>query len=231
VTITGNLKYDLPLPQTGVEEHRRTLGLSPGRPVFVAGSTGRGEEKLVLQSFEHARRTRPDLLLVLAPRHPERIGDVDRLIRERGFEIARRSTHEPCSGRVDVLLVDTVGELAALYQVATVAFVGGSLVPIGGHNLLEPAAVGVPVLFGPYVENCVDPAAALESTGGGRKVRDAEHLGAELERLLVDADQRHEMGSRAGRVVEANRGALDRSLTLLLGAVDAGVVSSGTGKV
>jgi len=228
LTITGNVKYDLPTPTVDAEELRHRLGLSAGRPVLAAGSTGRGEEDLVLQAFEQARRSRPDLLLVLAPRHPERIDEVDGLIRERGFSVARRSTSDPCGPEIDVLLVDTVGELAALYQLATVAFVGGSLIPVGGHNLLEPAAVNVPVLFGPHVENCLEPAEALESTGGGRKVRDAAHLGTSVERLLGDENRRREMGLRAGSVVEANRGALDRSLTLLLGAVDAGGARSRT---
>jgi 3-deoxy-D-manno-octulosonic-acid transferase len=220
VTVTGNVKYDLPPPVTAAGELRQRLGLSAGRPVLVAGSTAPGEEALVLDAFDAARRRHPDLLLVLAPRHLARCEEVRALADSRGLRTRAYSVAGPVPADLDVLLVDTLGDLAALYQLARVAFVGGSLVPVGGHNLLEPVAVGVPVLFGPHLENVLELAEALERSGAGRRVPDAAGLGRELGRLLDGEALRAEMSRSSSQVLEANRGALERSVTLLLSVVD-----------
>ena len=220
VTVTGNVKYDLPGPTMDVESLRQCLDLSVRRPVVVAGSTAPGEESLVLDAFEAARRGHAALLLVLAPRHLSRVEEVDALTLSRGLRTRRYSAARRSLADIDVLLVDTLGDLAALYQLGQVAFVGGSLVTVGGHNLLEPAAVGVPVLFGPHVENVAELAEVLERTGAGLRVHDAVGLGREVRRLLHDETQRTEMSQRAVQMLEANRGALERSVSLLLSVVD-----------
>jgi 3-deoxy-D-manno-octulosonic-acid transferase len=228
VVVTGNVKYDLPSPPTEPETMRRRLELSHERPVLAAGSTAPNEEAMVLRAFARARRNRQDLLLVLAPRHVTRADEVDQLVRAQELRCVRFSSGQAVSS-ADVLLVDTVGDLAALYQIAWIAFVGGSLVPVGGHNVLEPAALGVPVLFGPHTEHFREPAEALEQAGGARRVRNADELGGTAERLLADDDRRREMARRARNVVDANRGALARSVSLLLEVLDRHAARSGTG--
>lgn len=223
IRITGNVKYDLEAPRVDAAELRQGLGLGPQRPVFVAGSTGAGEEPAVLEAYARARLDHPDLQLILAPRHPERSNDVERIVHERGLVVHRLSAGGVPAGRdCDVLLVDTLGQLARLYGLAAVAFVGGSLVPVGGHNVLEPAALGVPVLFGPHTEHFAEPAAALEQSGGGRRVGSGDQLGLRLTELLGDAELRERMARRAEGFVAANRGAMERSLELLSSLLDAG---------
>ena len=177
IVVTGNIKYDLPGPATEPAALAARFGLSPDRPVLVAGSTGPGEEAIVLEAFRNVRRRHPDAYLVLAPRHPERAGAVHREAAAGGLDLHRISTGKTTSaGAADGLLVDTLGELSALYTLAAVAFVGGSLIPTGGHNVLEPAAAGVPVLFGPHTEHFREPAQALVAAGGGSVVTDAAGL-------------------------------------------------------
>ncbi len=185
----------------------------------------------MLDAFEAARRGHGELLLVLAPRHLSRVEEVDALTLSRGLRTRRYSAANRSMADIDVLLVDTLGDLAALYQLGWVAFVGGSLVTGGGHNLLEPAAVGVPVLFGPHVENVAELAQVLERTGAGLRVHDAVGLGREVGRLLDDETQRTEMSRRAVQVLESNRGALDRSVSLLLSVVDGCLSRSSSGVV
>ena len=144
-----------------------------------------------------------------------RVDEVEQLIHSRRLASVRYSSGDPV-GSTDVLLVDTVGELPALYRLASVAFVGGSLVPIGGHNVLEPAAAAAPVLYGPHTDHVQEPAAALLHAGGSRRVHDASGLAEAVERLLGDADLRREMGRSARKLVQANRGALEKSTALLL---------------
>jgi 3-deoxy-D-manno-octulosonic-acid transferase len=222
VRVTGNIKYDLPLPETDPAELRARLGLGD-RPVFAAGSTRPGEEQPVLDAFARARRERARLCLLLAPRHLQRIAEVEELVRAAGLRSARLSSPiEPLGEAMEVLLVDTLGELPALYRLAAVAFVGGSLAPLGGHSPLEPAAVGVPVLFGPHTEHFDEPASALEQAGGARRVHSAAELGEALVALLADDGARTRMGRLAAGVVDANRGALAKTVTLLIDALEAG---------
>ncbi|MCP3982637.1 MAG: 3-deoxy-D-manno-octulosonic acid transferase [bacterium] len=219
VEVTGNIKFDLPLPDADPGALRRRLALAE-RPVFVAGSTARGEDEAVLQAFADARREHSDLFLVLAPRHPERADEVAALIEAHDLRARRISAGDADAARdADVLLVDTVGHLTELYSAATVAFVGGSLVPIGGHNVMEPAAAGVPVLFGPRTENVEEPAEALTRARAARRVANADALSRALVELLADAFEREAMVRRAHGVLEANRGALQRSVALLLAAI------------
>ena len=221
ISVTGNIKYDLPSPADDPADLRTDLGLDPVRPVWVAGSTADGEDAMVVRAFERAREVRGDLLLVLAPRHPERCTEVARMLTARGHEPVRLSelAGRPVHPRGAVLLVDTLGMLSRLYRLATVAFVGGSLTPVGGHNVLEPVAVGVPVLFGPHTENVAEPAAELERAGAGRRVLDTQELGEAVRHLLEDEPARRRMILAGDAVLTANRGALGRSLDLLAPAL------------
>jgi len=217
IEVTGNVKYDLPLPDVDVHGLRTRLGLSAERPVWVAGSTREGEEEQILDAFRRLRAEHPELYLVLAPRHPPRSDSVERLVRAAGLDAVRLSqVAAAATERPDVLLVDSVGELTRLYRLASVAFVGGTLVPVGGHNLLEPAAMGVPVLFGGHTENVREMADALLHAGGGMQIASAGELAQVVGRLLSDRSERERMGDSAKEFLEANRGALARSVELIL---------------
>jgi 3-deoxy-D-manno-octulosonic-acid transferase len=217
IRVTGNIKYDLPTPEVNEGDLRQRLGLAADRPVFVAGSTGPGEEPLVLDAFTHAREESPLLHLILAPRHPERSDEVEALILARGLSSRRLSAAvSPPHSDTDVLLVDGVGQLGRLYKLGIAAFVGGSLVPVGGHNMLEPAALGVPVLFGPHTGHFSEPAAMLERADGCERVADAQALGRAVAKLLRDPARRQRMANNAEQVLAQNRGALHRSIELML---------------
>ena len=219
ITITGNVKYDLPTPEVDPAGLRRRLGLAAERAVFVAGSTAKGEDALVLEAFAIARSDHPGLLLVLAPRHPERCDDVRQIVRAAGYEIESLSTSDGSEPRDD-LLVDTIGQLKEIYSLAGAAFVGGSLVPRGGHNVLEPAAAGVPVLYGPHTDSVREPADALERAGGAVRVGSARELGEAVHSILSDTDRAERLVAQARTVLDTNRGAVDRSLHLVLDAFD-----------
>ena len=212
VEVTGSIKFDTDLsavrPAAG---HLRTSW--SGRPVWIAASTHRGEDEQVLAAHHRIRRSYPDALLILVPRHPERFGRVATLVGESGLSVARRSLGEPVTAQTDVYLGDTMGELLALFGACDVAFVGGSLVPAGGHNLLEPAAWGLPVVTGPRLENFERIAALLTQAGALSRVCDASDLAQVVLTLLGDAALRQRQGAAAAGVVAANTGALARTLT------------------
>ena len=216
VVVTGNLKMDL-RPADGLDgaEWRRRLGL--GQPLlWVAGSTHRGEEEAVLAAFQAARAGQPGLGLVLAPRHPERVDEVEALARAGGVRVGRRSrAGEPGQGQPDVLLVDTIGELAALYGLADLVFVGGSLAPIGGHNVIEPAVHGKAIVFGPHMSNFRSAAALLLDAGAAVQVGDGLELSQAVSRLLADGAERRRLGDAARAAVLAHQGALDRTMAAL----------------
>lgn len=217
VHVTGNLKFDALAGEGGAAHFgavRRDLGLDEGRPVLVAGSTHRGEEAAVLEAFAALRRERPGLALVLAPRHPERCGEVEGVLRERGLAFRRRSLG-PAPAGTDVILVDTVGELGRLYAAADAAFVGGSLAPVGGHNILEPAAAGAPIVVGPHLENFAEIADAFREGEAMVSVEDAGGLPAALARLFADPARARALATRARAVLAAHRGATSRTLDLL----------------
>jgi 3-deoxy-D-manno-octulosonic-acid transferase len=218
VTVTGNLKFDA-LRAAGVAPDRgkprvlRFFSVPEGRPVVIAGSTMAGEEMVVLRAFERVRASAPSALLVIAPRHPQRFDEVERLARDEGFRTARRSAltidEDP---QADVVVLDTIGELAELYRVGTVVFVGGSLVPTGGHNILEPAAFGRPILFGPHMQNFKEIAATFLAGRAAIEVRDEWELETAFRDLLGDAARRNALGRAAQAIVDGNHGARDRTL-------------------
>jgi 3-deoxy-D-manno-octulosonic-acid transferase len=171
----------------------------------------------VLDAHAAARAVRPDLALVIAPRHPERVGEVISLVTARGFMAIRRSElpGRALDPAATVIVLDTVGELAQLYSIADVVFVGGSLAPFGGHNMLEPATRAKPVLFGPHTTNFRDAAALLLDSGGARLVHDSRELGEELLRLLSDPDLRARRGEAGHAAVAARHGAVGLTLDLI----------------
>lgn len=203
-----NLKYDLPARRVSAKEKaglRHSFRLPEVSLVVTAGSTHPGEEGMVLDAFTPLASADPALLLVLVPRHPERAGEVARLLAERGMPFVLRSELDK-EGRPPIaggcLLVDTIGELMKLYTLSDLAFVGGSLVPVGGHNLLEPASVGVPVLFGPHMHNFREITSLVLSAEAGRQVADGSQLREELNRLLDDGALRVQMGENGLRLME-----------------------------
>jgi 3-deoxy-D-manno-octulosonic-acid transferase len=214
--IVGNVKFDVSLDEAAMDRGRRLRASHwGGRPVWIAGSTHAGEEDQVLDAHAEVLGDVPQALLLLVPRHPERFQAVADLIGRRGLRFERRSTGNPLRADSQVLLVDTVGELSMLYGAVDVAFVGGSLVPIGGHNLLEPAAMGLPVLTGPYQSNAREIARQLLLEGGALQVDDAQQLARVLKELFADAERRVRVGARGRRVIEVNRGSVARLMEWL----------------
>lgn len=217
IHITGNLKFDVPVPEALVREGER-LREDWGRDRFVliAASTHRGEERRVLAAFNQLRRAHPEILLVLVPRHPERFNGVARLCRRAGYRVVRRSEYEgSLESSVEVLVGDTMGELQKLYVASDVAFIGGSLVRIGGHNLLEACAVGVPVIFGPHMFHVEDISAMAVERGAGRQVDGIRALADAVTAYLEQPSLREKASDAARRLVAENRGALERTLRLI----------------
>lgn len=221
VVVGGNLKFDLQLPDDLPQRSQRLRDRVPGRRLWVAGSTHAGEEQLVAAAQRRvlAGPLGAAVLLVLAPRHPERFDAVDAALRRDGWVVQRHSEGSVVAAATQVLLVDTLGELLAWYGCGEVAFVGGSLVPVGGHNLLEPAALGVPMLSGPAQFNSPDAARLLAACGALQTVTDAAELAAAVEGLLRDVPEARRRGEAGRAMLQANRGAADRSLALLAGVL------------
>lgn len=214
---TGNIKFDQPAPAVAEGGTIRAhLGLQDTEQLFVAGSTHAGEEETLVECYRALVVRCPSAVLLLAPRHIERAESVEMMVRMRGFAVQRRSTIgragvvHPTGPRVIVL--DSRGELAGIYREAVVAFVGGTLVPIGGHNLLEPAQWAKPVLFGRYTDHCAEIADLLIQAGGGCRVLHAEDLTGQVMTLFTDDKERERMGRLARQVVEQNQGAVQRTL-------------------
>ena len=221
VVVTGSLKFDsLETSPAALQARSRERVLRyfrvSSRPVIVAGSTMKGEEAAVLKAFRRVRSTMPNTLLVLAPRNPERFGEAEQLARAEGWKVARRSDlaidAEP---RVDIVILDTIGELATLYQIGTIVFVGGSLVPTGGHNVLEPAVFGKPIVFGPNMQNFLEIAEAFVTNGAGVQLVSDEQLEQVFVELMGDPVRRARLGAAARALVEANRGANEKSVAVL----------------
>ncbi len=215
--ITGNIKFDFELPE-GLAARGAQLRaqFAPGRALWVAGSTHGGEEQTVVEAHRRVRDTHPEALLVLAPRHPARFEEVAQALRHTGLSFVRRSQAAAAAEAAPaILLLDSLGELLDFYAAADVAFVGGSLVPVGGHNLLEPAALGVPILTGSNNFNSAEIARLLIARGAAEVVRDAASLRARVSELLADPAQRAHMGAQGRACVDGNRGALAKLLALI----------------
>ena len=225
VQVTGNVKFDQSMP-----DEARTRGRdwrarhAAGRPVWVAGSTREGEEAVVLEAHQVVRARHPDALLVLAPRHPQRFAGVRAMLDGSGVAHAVRSAGGEPGPADSVYLLDTLGELQAFYAAADLAFVGGSLVPVGGHSLLEPASLGLPLASGPHVQNAPEVAALLAGVGALEPVADGPALGDAVARCFDDPENARARGERGRESVAANRGAVGRVaevVTTLLSRPDA----------
>lgn len=219
VSVTGSIKFDMRVAAS-VEEQVQVLRRQWGdRPIWVAASTHEGEDEILLEAHRLLRQQVPDALLVLVPRHPERFAAVAALCTRQGLPLARRSAAEIPSAAVSVFLGDTMGELPVFLGAAHAAFIGGSLVPVGGHNMLEASAQGVAVVFGPHVFNFAGISQLLLDEGAAEQVDGVVALATLLSRWLTDASVRAEVGERGRRVVDANRGALDQLWVLLEAAL------------
>lgn len=222
VLVTGSLKFDsLEIPGSTTADRGRNrvlryFRMSPDRPVVIAASTVRNEEEPVLEAFQRIRATLSSAILIIAPRKPERFDDVERLARRAGWNVARRSElRVDAEPRHDVVILDTIGELAQLYQIATVVFVGGSLIDTGGHNILEPAVFGKPIVFGPYMQNFAEIARTFLDNAAAVQVRTGRELESALLELLGDPVRRARLGAAARALVEANRGARTKTLAAI----------------
>jgi 3-deoxy-D-manno-octulosonic-acid transferase len=215
--VTGNIKFDLALPADTVAKGRKLRDrYAPGRPVWVAGSAHPGaEQEAILEAHRIVQKTHPNALLVVAPRHTTQFAEFSSWLEKRNVRFVKRSHGAACGPETEVLLVDSLGELLDFYAGADVAFVGGTLVPVGGHNLLEPAALGLPVLAGPHNFNGLDIARLLVGRGAAEVVTDGAALGARVSALLSDPAARTRMGEAGRASVEENRGALEKLLGLI----------------
>lgn len=213
--ITGSIKYDLQLPDDLNAQTQSLKAIWGERPVWIAASTHAGEDEPVLQAHQELLKIHPDALLILVPRHPQRFADVADLITASDLSWARRSQNQAVTAATQVYLADTLGELLFLYAAADLAFVGGSLMPIGGHNLLEPAAVQTPLITGPFVDNFAEMAAELTRRSGMKKLQKADELAPLLVELLSDQSQCRQLTQAAEQVLAENRGALAQHLLLV----------------
>jgi 3-deoxy-D-manno-octulosonic-acid transferase len=211
VTVFGNLKYDASRSGKALApEFSEVLAILPS--LWIAASTMPGEEEQILKAFSELRPRHPDLTLLIAPRHPDRFDAVEQIIRARGFSCGRRSRLQRGT---DVLLLDSIGELASVFQHASVVFMGGTLVPRGGHNILEPASFAKPIVCGPHMENFREIRTLFMEADAAVEVRDGAELVAVIDRLLSDSAAAAALGQRARRVVEQNTGATERVLAYL----------------
>jgi len=220
VKVYGNMKFDAtPPPPTRdeIEGLRRQLGLEKDAPLVVAGSTHEGEETAIINTYRKIHSKMPHARLLVAPRHPERFSGVENIIRNAGFKVWKRSEsgNGLGPGAGTVILLDTIGELARVYALASVSFVGGSLAKIGGHNIIEPASMGIPVLFGPHMHHFEDIKETFLAEGAAVRVNDETELASVISDMLEKPSRARALGEAAKRVVEANRGATDRYLDAL----------------
>lgn len=215
--VNGNIKFDLELPTTLKEEgiHLRERWRSINRPTLIAASTHDGEDEIVLEAFTQIQQQHSHALLILVPRHPERFKNVFSLCKNKGFSVAKRSTYDEVSDNTQLVLGDTMGELLLLYAASNVAFVGGSFVPVGGHNLIEPAALALPVLTGPHLHNFTQISELLLNAGGARVVQDADALAKTTSALFASVEVASAMGQKGFAAVSANRGAVQKHVALI----------------
>ena len=217
ISETGSIKFDVNVPPS-LRESAEVLrrGLGQDRLIWIAGSTREGEEAKILKVYKILKKEFPSLLLVLVPRHPERFDAVARMVQRQGLQGVRRTQQvTELSADADVYLGDTMGELSLMYASSDVAFVGGSLVPLGGQNILEPSALGVPVVFGTHMFNFPDISRWAVKEGAGRMVHNRAELAAAVGELLRNPTLRDEMGNKGLAMIEAHRGALEKNYALI----------------
>jgi 3-deoxy-D-manno-octulosonic-acid transferase len=223
LSVTGNLKFDIELPgELRADGDAIRASWGDTRPVLVAGSTHEAEEAPLFEAFTRLRVDLPNALLVLVPRHPERFDRAARAASDAGLQTARRSEHEHCPSGVQCYVIDAMGELLRYYAACDVAFVGGSLEPVGGHNVLEPAALARPVVVGPHTFNFADITQSLLEAGAAARVADAAELATVLCDLFANPERRLRMGQAGAELVKQGQGAVNRSLALARTVITAG---------
>jgi 3-deoxy-D-manno-octulosonic-acid transferase len=216
VVVAGNVKFDIPISENSVEAgHALRQKIGKTRPVWVAASTHPGEEEEVLTAFRQVQKSFQDVLLILVPRHPNRFQTVLTLLQKRAFSVVTRSSDLPVEAKTEVFLGDTMGELGLFYAASDIAFVGGSFTPIGGHNILEAAALAVPVIVGPHIQNIVDTCDLLSSAGALVKVSSTKELGKALLDWFSHGEKRRQAGYMGKKVIEQNRGAVEKIFSLI----------------
>jgi 3-deoxy-D-manno-octulosonic-acid transferase len=209
VRVMGNMKFDIEIAEETITKGQQLKSSVFGeRFVWIIASTHKNEEALFLDLYSQIKAKITDLLLVIVPRHPERFIEVRKLCEERRLNVVMRTSGKPCTAETDVYIADTMGELKMLYAAADVAFIGGSMVPVGGHNLLEAAAVGVPVMFGPYMANFKEIAAGVLERKAAFQCRSREEIVSTILSLHADSGQREELANRARAFLRENRGAI-----------------------
>lgn len=216
ICVTGNLKFEQRIPPSLFEKAevlRRDWGTN--RPVWIAASTHVGEDELILDVFRQVKKQFHDCLLVIVPRHPERFPEVADLCKQRGYNFIKRSDHIACDPETEIFIGNSMGDLILFYAASDVAFVGGSLVHHGGHNLLEPASLGVPVLTGPNTFNFTEITELLIDAGACIQVENTAELKDTVCSWLADANLRYEIGEKGKQVVEKNKGALESVLNMI----------------
>jgi len=215
VMVMNNLKFDIEMDITEPPVWRKNLK----EMSIIAGSTHRGEEEIILNVYSLIKKEFDDLTLILAPRHPERFDEVETMIKRLDVDYSRR-TELSEDRRYDVILLDTIGELSQAFSLATIAFVGGSLVPYGGHNILEPAYWGKPIIFGPFMDNFPFAKDFIEQSAA-TMVRNPEELSEGIRELLINHEKARIMGEKARSIIDKNRGATERALRLIKDVIDA----------
>lgn len=221
VVTVGNIKFDLEIPENIVKEGKRLkTNAFNGRLVWLAASTHRGEEQVFLDAYKELKPKIPELLLLIVPRHPERFAEVGRLCEQNNMSAVMRTSKKPCNLDTDVYLADTMGELKMLYAAADIAFVGGSMVPVGGHNLLEASAVGVPVLFGPYMTNFKDIAHKVLVHNAAIQCHDKDAIVQAILSVYSDVSYRALLVEHGKLFVQMNRGAIEKLCGILVGELE-----------
>lgn len=212
---TGNIKFDQVFKSNGDESYFHSWENNPSTLVWLAASTHKGEDEILLKAHQKVLESLPEAKLIIVPRHPERFDEVSDLVAELGFSFHKRSQPDTWNDDNQVMLGDSMGELMLAYKLSDIAFVGGSLVPIGGHNMIEPASLGKPVLSGPHVHNFSEVYRELSTQGGAKTVDSVESISAAVTRLMLEQQERQLMGQKTLAVVEQSRGALDKTVNQL----------------
>ena len=228
VRVTGNVKFDMEIPEASIAAGRDFRArCAAARPVWIAGSTHEGEEEAMLAAHAIVRARHPGALLILVPRHPQRFEAVRALLRRSGVDFAQRSAGEEPTAGQPVFLVDTLGDLQTFYAASDVAFVAGSLVPVGGHSLLEPAVLGLPMLSGPHTQNAQDVAELFEQSGALRIVRSKEELAQRVADWFDDPARARADGASGQQAVAQNRGAVNRLVAMVAPLLSPPAAASG----
>jgi 3-deoxy-D-manno-octulosonic-acid transferase len=216
IKVSGSIKFDIEFPEI-IRERGALLHkeLFLNRPVLIAASTHAGEEQIILSAFGKILYQHPDCLLIVAPRHPDRAGKIAEISAQSGFVTVRKSQNPKIDDRVMVYLLDTLGELPEYYAASDLAFVGGSLIPHGGHNMLEPACLGIPVITGPYNHNFSEISVMLQNAGAAWIVSDSDQLVNQVNSLLADKVLRYSAGEKGKKLVEDNRGSIHRIMEII----------------